>query len=120
YGLNTLTLSFVALAAFLGHLYPIFFGFKGGKGVATALGCILVLSWPAGLTLIAIWLLVAIIFRYSSLSALVAAVAAPMTLWFFANNTYAIVLCVMSALLIYRHAKNIKNLCMGNEKKIGK
>ena len=120
YGFDALTLSLVALAAFLGHLYPVFFRFEGGKGVATALGCILVLSWPTGLTLIAIWLLIAIIFRYSSLSALIAALVAPLALWFFSNETYALASCFMSLLLIYRHTNNIKNLWAGKEKKIGR
>jgi glycerol-3-phosphate acyltransferase PlsY len=119
-GFDITTIALVALAAFLGHLYPIFFRFEGGKGVATACGCIIALSWPAGLTLALIWLIIAILFRYSSLAALVASIAAPFTLWYFSNDTYAMILCVMSALLIYRHTQNIKNLLAGKEKKIGK
>jgi acyl phosphate:glycerol-3-phosphate acyltransferase len=119
YGLDITTIALVAFAAFLGHLYPIFFRFKGGKGVATAFGCIIALSLPAGLTLGALWLCVAIIFRYSSLAALIAALAAPVALWYFTNSTDALILCAMSLLLIYRHAKNIHNLISGKEKKIG-
>jgi glycerol-3-phosphate acyltransferase PlsY len=120
YGLDITSIALVAFAAFLGHLYPIFFRFQGGKVVATAFGCIIALSLPAGLTLGALWLVVAILFRYSSLAALIAALAAPIVLWYFTNNTYALILCAMSLLLIYRHAKNIGNLLSGKEKKIGK
>jgi glycerol-3-phosphate acyltransferase PlsY len=119
-GLETWTISLIALAAFLGHLYPIFFRFEGGKGVATAFGCILVLSWPAGLTIAAIWLLMAVLFRYSSLAALTAAFAAPFSVWYFSNNTYALSVLLMSLLLIYRHRNNIVQLLTGKEKKIGK
>src|SRR5689334_17854922 len=69
FGFNTVGLSLVAFAAFLGHLYPIFFRFQGGKGVATAFGCFIALSWPLGLLLAATWLIIAILFRYSSLAA---------------------------------------------------
>jgi glycerol-3-phosphate acyltransferase PlsY len=120
YGFDVTSTALVAFAAFLGHLYPIFFRFQGGKGVATAFGCIIALSLPAGLTLGGLWLVVAILFRYSSLAALIAALAAPIALWYFTNNIYAITLCVMSALLIYRHRNNIKQLLTGKEKKIGK
>lgn len=120
YGLDILSIALVAFAAFVGHLYPVFFRFKGGKGVATAFGCIIALSLPSGLTLGTIWLLIAIIFRYSSLAALIAAISAPIVLWYFTNDIYAATLCVMSALLIYRHAQNIRNLLSGKEKKIGK
>jgi glycerol-3-phosphate acyltransferase PlsY len=120
YGFDTTTIAIVAFAAFLGHLYPVFFRFKGGKGVATAFGCIVALSWKAGLVLLTIWFLVALISRYSSLAAIIAALAAPISLWYFTNNTYALALCVMSALLIYRHAQNMSNLLSGKEKKIGK
>lgn len=120
YGLDTTSIALVAFAAFIGHLYPIFFRFQGGKGVATAFGCIIALSPPAGFSLGAIWLINAILFRYSSLAALIAALAAPIVLWYFTNNVYAITLCVMSALLIYRHRQNIHQLLTGKEKKIGK
>lgn len=120
YGFDPTTIALVAFAAFIGHLYPIFFRFEGGKGVATAFGCVIALSWAAGLTLLCIWLAFAFIFRYSSLAAIAAAVAAPIALWFFTNDTYALALCVMSILLIYRHAQNIKNLFAGKEKKIGR
>jgi glycerol-3-phosphate acyltransferase PlsY len=119
-GFDTLSLSLITFAAFLGHIYPIFFRFEGGKGVATAAGCLVALAWPVGLALIATWLLVAIIFRYSSLSALIAAVAAPFYAWYFTNWDYTYMACAMSFLLIYRHRKNIRNLVAGKEDKIGK
>jgi glycerol-3-phosphate acyltransferase PlsY len=119
-GFDVLSLSLITFAAFLGHLYPIFFRFEGGKGVATAAGCLVALAWPVGLALIATWLLVAVIFRYSSLSALVAAIAAPFYAWYFTNLDYTVMSCAMSLLLIYRHRKNIQNLVNGKEDKIGK
>lgn len=118
-GLDSLSLALIALAAFLGHLYPIFFGFEGGKGVATAFGCIIALSWPAGIILALVWLIIARIFRYSSLAALIAAISAPFIVWCFSNNIYAYSIAVMSIFLIYRHKQNIKNLITHQEKKIG-
>lgn len=118
--LPTLSLALVAFAAFIGHLYPLFFRFRGGKGVATTLGCLLALSWPLGLTLILTWLLIAILFRYSSLAALITAISAPFYTWYFTNETYTIMVVCMSVLLIYRHRKNIYQLWQGNEDKIGK
>jgi glycerol-3-phosphate acyltransferase PlsY len=119
-GFDTLTLSFVTSAAFFGHLYPLFFHFKGGKGVATAGGCLTALSWPVGTALIGTWLLAAVIFRYSSLAALIAAIAAPFYAWYFTNIDYTVMASVISLLLIYRHRKNIQNLVHGKEDKIGK
>jgi glycerol-3-phosphate acyltransferase PlsY len=119
YGLDTLAIALVAFAAFLGHLYPVFFRFEGGKGVATAFGCIITLAWPAGLSLAGIWLFMAAVFRYSSLAALTAAIAAPILVWGFSNTVYALAVGAMSVLLIYRHAKNISNLLAGKEKRIG-
>ncbi len=119
YGLDILGLSMVTLAAFLGHLYPIFFGFQGGKGVATALGCLAALAWPVGLSLAVTWLIIAIIFRYSSLAALVASVLSPIYTWYFTNWDYTIMALIMSSLLIYRHRQNIRNLLSGKEDKIG-
>ncbi len=119
YGLDTLSLSLVAFAAFFGHLYPIFFGFQGGKGVATAFGCMAALSWPVGLAMVATWLMVALIFRYSSLAALITALLAPIYTWYFTNWDYTITACAISILLIYRHRSNIHNLLAGTEDKIG-
>ncbi len=119
YGLDVLGLSLVAFAAFLGHLYPIFFRFQGGKGVATAFGCLVSLSCPLGFLLLATWLVSALIFRYSSLAAILAALFAPVYAWYFTNNNYTAVTCAISLLLIYRHRKNITNLLAGKESKIG-
>lgn len=119
-GIHSLGLALVALAAFIGHLYPLFFRFQGGKGVATFFGCLIALSWPVGLTIIVTWLIVAILFRYSSLAALIAALTAPFYTWYFTNWSYTIVICIISILLIYRHHNNIRKLLAGTESKIGK
>ncbi len=120
YGLNTLGLALVTLAAFLGHLFPVFFRFQGGKGVATAFGCLVALNYPIGLALIVTWLTVAWLFRYSSLAALVTAILAPVYTWYLTNWTYAVIVIFISALLIFRHYQNIQNLLAGKETKIGK
>lgn len=114
----------VAIAAFLGHLYPVFFNFKGGKGVATAAGVLTGIYPFFGLSVIVVWLVVAVAFRYSSLAALAAAIAAPPLYYFiFANHWLSVpvltAIAVMSALLIYRHKQNISNLVAGKESKIG-
>ncbi len=119
-GLDETGLALVAFAAFLGHLYPVFFRFKGGKGVAAALGCWLALAWTVGLLLLVTWLCIAIVTRYSSLAALVTALIAPFYAWYFTNETFAIMTGCMSLFLIYRHAKNIQNLYKGKESRIGK
>lgn len=119
-GLDEVALALVAFAAFLGHLYPVFFHFKGGKGVAAALGCWLALAWPVGLLLLGTWLCIAVITRYSSLAALITALIAPFYAWYFTSDTFASMTACMSLLLIYRHAKNIQNLYRGKEGKIGK
>lgn len=110
-----------ATAAFLGHLFPVFFGFRGGKGVATALGALLALQWGAGLLVIGTWLGVAALFRYSSLAALVAAAAAPFYMWWLKPEPLVIAATVlMSALLYWRHRSNIRNLLAGTEGRIGR
>jgi len=120
-GFDAIVIALSAFAAFFGHLFPIFFGFQGGKGVATMIGCLLVLSLPAGMCWIATWLIMAYLFRYSSLAALVASILAPVYIGFFSHNlTYAMTTLIMSLLLIYRHRNNIENLLRGKEKKIGK
>ena len=116
-----LVLALIAMAAFLGHIFPIFFGFKGGKGVATALGVILGLAWQVALAALLTWLLVAKVFKISSLSALIAAVLTPFYCWLLAPQLeYMVMLSVMSLLLIWRHRSNIRNLVSGAEGKIGK
>lgn len=119
YGLDSIDLGWVAFAAFLGHLYPVFFRFQGGKGVATALGCLISLSLPLGLCLAATWLVIALVSRYSSLAALLTALLAPVYAGFFMNPGNLPAICLIVILLIYRHRKNIKNLMAGKESKIG-
>jgi glycerol-3-phosphate acyltransferase PlsY len=110
----------VSLAVFLGHLFPVFLKFKGGKGVATALGVLLALSGWMGLAVLGTWLLVAVVFRYSSLSALVAAAAAPVYAMLLQLRPELVMAVVaMSLLLIWRHKSNIQNLMTGKESKIG-
>jgi glycerol-3-phosphate acyltransferase PlsY len=119
-GFDEIALCFITFAAFIGHLYPVFFRFEGGKGVATAAGCWLALAWPVGLAVIFTWLIIAAIFRYSSLSALAASVLGPFYAWYFTNNDYAFLALIMSVCLIWRHRQNILNLCNGKEDKLFK
>lgn len=110
----------VALAAFVGHLYPVFFGFKGGKGVATALGVLLGLHWGLGLLVLLTWLAVAAVSRISSLSALTAAALAPAYTWWLTGSTWQVgTTLVMTALIYWRHRSNIRNLLAGTEGRIG-
>jgi glycerol-3-phosphate acyltransferase PlsY len=120
YGLEDNGIALVALAVFVGHLWPVFFRFVGGKGVATALGVLLGLNPWLGLATLVTWLVIAYAFRYSSLAALVASVFAPFYygLLFGTDPQLLAVLC-MSGLLIYRHRKNIANLLAGTESRIG-
>jgi glycerol-3-phosphate acyltransferase PlsY len=114
-------IALTGFAAFLGHLFPVFFGFRGGKGVATALGVWLALSPWVGLLLIATWVVMAVLFRYSSLSALTASVAAPLYVaWLSPGMPYLATMIVMSAILVFRHRSNIRNLLAGTETKIGR
>jgi len=111
----------VMLAAFLGHLFPVFHGFKGGKGVATAAGALVALNPWAGLGLIATWLASAFITRYSSLSAIIATLASPLFVWWFTREPWLVgATAVMGAILLWRHKSNIKKLLAGKEPKIGK
>jgi len=126
YGLEEGTLALVGLAAFLGHLFPVFFRFQGGKGVATALGVLLGVNWVLGLATAATWLIVAFFFRYSSLAALLSAVFVP-AYYVFGDGVawnlekpILLTLSLMSLLLIFRHAENIGRLARGTESKIGK
>jgi acyl phosphate:glycerol-3-phosphate acyltransferase len=108
-----------ALGAFLGHLFPVWLKFKGGKGVAVYIGILLGLYWPAALMFCAIWLVTAFTSRYSSLSALVASVITPPLLWWFAHGALALLFAVLTLLLIYTHRENIKRLVAGTESRIG-
>ncbi len=120
FGLGDGAVALAAVAVFLGHLWPVFFRFAGGKGVATLLGILIGISLWLGLATIATWVIVAYAFRYSSLAALIASVFAP---FFYAlmegPDMILLAIVVMSALLIYRHAKNIGNLLAGKESRIG-
>jgi acyl phosphate:glycerol-3-phosphate acyltransferase len=108
-----------ALGAFLGHLFPVWLGFKGGKGVAVYIGVLLGLFWPAALLFCLIWLAVAVITRYSSLSALIASLVTPFLLWWFGHLALATLFAVLTLLVFYAHRENIKRLLAGNEGKIG-
>jgi len=113
------TLSLVGLAAFLGHLYPVFFQFKGGKGVATMLGVLLGFSWWVGLATIGTWLFMAKVVKISSLSALVATALAPVYVWFWFNTNISIAVTIlMTVILFWRHRSNITKLVKGTENSI--
>jgi acyl phosphate:glycerol-3-phosphate acyltransferase len=126
YGLEEGTMALVGLAAFLGHLFPVFFRFVGGKGVATALGVLMATSGWLGLATVLTWLIIAYFFRYSSLASLVAAVFAPVYYIFgdgaawLMNKNLLLSTVLMSALLIWRHVENISRLVKGTESKLGK
>jgi glycerol-3-phosphate acyltransferase PlsY len=118
--LNSWFLCGVVVAVFLGHLFPIFHGFKGGKGVATACGILFGINWILGLATLATWFIVAKFMRYSSLAALAAAVFGPIYFVFlFGLQPMGIALLVVSILLVWRHRSNIKNLMNGTESRIG-
>jgi acyl phosphate:glycerol-3-phosphate acyltransferase len=107
------------LGAFLGHLFPVWLGFKGGKGVAVYIGILLGLFWPAALLFCLIWLAVAVLTRYSSLSALIASLVTPILLWWLGHLALAALFAVLTSLVFYAHRENIKRLLAGNEGKIG-
>jgi glycerol-3-phosphate acyltransferase PlsY len=118
---DVVTLALTMLAAFLGHLFPLYHGFKGGKGVATAAGVLLALNGWVGLAVIASWLAVAFATRYSSLSAIVATLLAPLLVWWLTHEPVLVIAtAVMGAILLWRHQSNIKKLLAGTEPKIGK
>lgn len=119
-GLGEATVAFVGLAAFLGHLWPVFFRFQGGKGVATAAGVLLALNPLLGAATLATWVIIAAFFRYSSLASIVAALFAPfydLLIWGGREDMVAIV--PMCLLLIWRHEANIRKLMAGTESKLG-
>ena len=110
-----------ALAAFLGHLYPLYFRFQGGKGMATALGAIAALAWPVAGIMCALWLAVAAATRYSSLASMTAAIAAPVAaLWLAPHPGNLAVLVVITAFLLWRHRANVQRLIDGTESRIGR
>jgi len=119
-GLGTIGVALVALAVFVGHLWPVYHGFEGGKGVATALGVLFGIHPVVGVATLCTWLIMARATRYSSLSAIISAIFAPVYYWmFFGANPELFANIVMSALLIYRHRGNIANLMAGTETRIG-
>ena len=120
-GLGITGISLAAFAVFAGHVWPIFFGFKGGKGVATALGVLMALSPPVGVTTLCTWIIIAYTYRYSSVAALVAAVFAPIyQLLLFGPGVKLAAILLMSAVLIYRHRGNIANLRAGTEPRLAR
>lgn len=120
-GAAPLILALTLLAAFLGHVFPVFHGFKGGKGVATAAGTLIALNGWVGLALIATWLVMAFTTRYSSLSAIVTTLASPLYVWWFTREPVLIAAtAVMGVMLLWRHRSNIQKLIAGTETKIGK
>lgn len=119
-GLGTVALAATGLAAFLGHIFPLFFGFRGGKGVATALGIQFGLYWPVGLAVAAIWLFVAKVLKISSLSALISMALAPFILWVLWDDPWLIAMQILiSLILFWRHKSNIRNMLSGAEGRIG-
>lgn len=121
FGVAAWTVPVVAFAVFLGHVYPIFHRFAGGKGVATAAGVVLALYWPLGLGLLAIWLVMAFVFKISSLAALTAAALTPIGMFVVTGNTLtAWMMIPVALLLIWRHRSNIQQLMAGKERSIGR
>lgn len=120
FGVEPAGVAGVAIAVFIGHLFPVFFGFRGGKGVATAAGILLAVNHWLGLATLASWIVIAAIFRLSSLAALIAAVFAPTYyVWLFGVDAMSVAVTAMSALLIWRHKDNIRRLLAGQEGRIG-
>lgn len=112
--------AFTALFAFLGHVFPVYYGFKGGKGVATYYGAILAINWQTGVIALMIWLIVAALIKISSLSALVSIFSTPFILWYFSQSIeLTAAVAVMSLIVFWRHRTNIQALLAGSEEKIG-
>ena len=118
-GLPLAWVAAIGVAAVVGHMFPIFFGFRGGKGVATGLGTLLGTHWVTGLLAIAVWLATCLVFRISSLAALVTFVAVPLLFVVNGRRSTAMVLAIMSVLLFWRHRENIKRLLRGEEPRLG-
>ena len=120
FGLADEVVAAVAVAVLAGHMWPLFFGFKGGKGVATALGVLLALSWPVALICAAVWLIMAFGLKISSLAALTATVISPLAAMFLVQQpSWQAAIAVIAALVLLRHRSNIQNLLSGKESKIG-
>jgi len=122
YGLGEMGICLVALSVFIGHLYPVYYAFKGGKGVATALGVLLAVSPWLGLSVLLTWILAFAIWRYSSLAAILAALLSPLFAWhlFGGPDIYFAMTVLLALLLIWRHRSNIRNLLSGTEGGFGK
>ena len=105
--------------AFMGHLFPVWIGFKGGKGVATYLGILIGLAWPGALVFAAVWIVTALLTRYSSLAALIASVIVPIALYFQGSPAIAILFAIMTVIVFFKHKANITRLLNGTESKIG-
>ncbi|ETA83441.1 glycerol-3-phosphate 1-O-acyltransferase PlsY [Eikenella corrodens] len=120
FGLADEVVAAVAVTVLVGHMWPLFFGFKGGKGVATALGVLLALSWPVALICAAVWLMMAFGLKISSLAALTATVISPLAAMFLVQQpSWQTAIAVIAALVLLRHRSNIQNLLSGKESKIG-
>jgi len=118
---HDLIVALTALAAFCGHVFPVFFGFQGGKGVATFIGVLFGMYWPLGLTFVGVWLAMAYLFRYSSLAGLTAAALAPVaSALLYPSRAYIIAITVMAVILFWRHRSNIRNLLEGKEDRLDK
>ena len=114
------TVAWVSVAVLVGHMWPVFFGFKGGKGMATAVGVLFALSWPVALICTIVWLIMAFGLKISSLAALVATVLSPILAWYFIDeSSWCWAVLVIAVLVLYRHKSNIQNLLSGKESKIG-
>jgi glycerol-3-phosphate acyltransferase PlsY len=109
-----------AIGAFLGHLYPVWLGFKGGKGVATLIGIVLALNWPSGLAMMGVWVLTLVLTRYSSVGGMAAAIAAPVAAFFFGRIDLTILLIGFALLVLWKHRANIARLASGEEPKVGR
>ena len=117
FDLSILWASGVVVAAFLGHCLPIFFSFKGGKGVATVFGAVSTMNWQIGLVILAVWVIFFIFFHISSLSGIASAITLPFASYYFAPESY-LPMSIMALLMIWRHQENIKGLLSGNEERI--
>ncbi len=119
-GAPDLIIAGIGLAAFLGHLYPIFFGFEGGKGIATFIGVIFATAWQVGIAFLSMWVLMAVLFRFSSLAALAASLVSLLAIsYFMPLPHYLVCSIIMVVLIFWRHKENIKKLIAGNENKFG-
>jgi len=117
-GASDSVVALTGIAALLGHIFPVFFGFQGGKGVATGLGVLFAFSWSVAVCVALTWLIVAKIFRISSLSALVATILAPVFAWALSSTTFFLASICIAILILYRHTDNIKRLVNGKEGEI--